>query len=43
MSSRPRKEVQTHWLALAVALALLVTQWVLPWLIERWPLRKGGA
>jgi predicted exporter len=23
-----------------VALALLVTQWVLPWLIERWPLRK---
>ena len=23
-----------------VALALLVTQWVLPWLLERWPLRK---
>ena len=23
-----------------VALALLVTQWVLPWLIERWPLRR---
>ena len=25
-----------------VALALLVTQWVLPWLLERWPLRKGS-
>jgi len=25
-----------------VALALLVTQWVLPWLIEKWPLRKEG-
>jgi hypothetical protein len=24
-----------------VALALLVTQWVLPWLLQRWPLRKG--
>jgi predicted exporter len=24
-----------------VALALLVTQWVLPWLLERWPVRKG--
>jgi predicted exporter len=24
-----------------VALALLVTQWVLPWMLERWPLRKG--
>lgn len=24
-----------------VALALLVTQWVLPWILERWPLRKG--
>jgi len=23
-----------------VALALLVTQWVLPWVLERWPLRK---
>ena len=23
-----------------VALALLVTQWVLPWILERWPLRK---
>lgn len=26
-----------------VALALLVTQWVLPWLIERWPLRKEDS
>jgi hypothetical protein len=26
-----------------VALALLVTQWVLPWCIERWPLRKRNA
>jgi len=26
-----------------VALALLVTQWVLPWLLERWPLRKGDS
>jgi predicted RND superfamily exporter protein len=25
-----------------VALALLVTQWVLPWMLERWPLRKEG-
>ena len=25
-----------------VALALLVTQWVLPWLLERFPVRKGG-
>lgn len=24
------------------ALALLVTQWALPWLIEKWPLRKEG-
>ena len=24
-----------------VALALLVTQWVLPWLLERWPVLKG--
>jgi predicted exporter len=24
-----------------VALALLVTQWVLPWLLERWPILKG--
>jgi predicted RND superfamily exporter protein len=23
-----------------VALALLVTQWVLPWLLERWPILK---
>jgi hypothetical protein len=23
-----------------VALALLITQWVLPWMIERWPLRR---
>jgi len=23
-----------------VALAMLVTQWVLPWMIEKWPLRK---
>ena len=23
-----------------VALALLVTQWVLPWMLEKWPLRK---
>jgi len=23
-----------------VAMALLVTQWVLPWLLQRWPLRK---
>lgn len=23
-----------------VALALLVTQWVLPWMLERWPLRR---
>ena len=23
-----------------VALAMLVTQWVLPWLLEKWPLRK---
>jgi hypothetical protein len=26
-----------------VALALLVTQWVLPWILERWPLRKEEA
>lgn len=24
-----------------VALALLVTQWLLPWMIEKWPVRKG--
>ena len=24
-----------------VALAMLVTQWVLPWLLERWPVLKG--
>jgi uncharacterized protein len=23
------------------ALALLVTQWLLPWLVEKWPLRRG--
>ena len=23
-----------------VALALLVTQWVLPWMLEKWPLKK---
>ena len=26
-----------------VALALLVTQWVLPWLLERWPLTKDRS
>jgi predicted exporter len=26
-----------------VALALLVTQWVLPWLLHRWPLRRPEA
>lgn len=26
-----------------VALALLVTQWVLPWILTRWPLKKGEA
>ncbi|MBK8727113.1 MAG: MMPL family transporter [Holophagaceae bacterium] len=26
-----------------VALALLVTQWLLPWLLEKWPLAKGRA
>lgn len=25
-----------------VFLALLVTQWLLPWIVERWPLRRGG-
>ena len=25
-----------------VALALLVTQWVLPWLLEKWPLDQGA-
>lgn len=24
-----------------VALALLATQWVLPWMLEKWPLRRG--
>ena len=25
-----------------VALALLITQWLLPWLLEKWPLKRGG-
>jgi predicted exporter len=24
-----------------VALALLVTQWILPWVLERWPLHRS--
>ncbi len=26
-----------------VAMALLITQWVLPWMLEKWPLKKGKA